>query len=128
MKALKLAVAEPSAILRCGIIAVLRRLPAPDVDILEIADISQLTAQLSRHRPDVLVVNPASLGFCTPQQLRAQTGCEGLRCIALQMAVTDAAMLNAYDEVLSVYDPVETLRERSCNRSAMHPVKSARSR
>ena len=33
MKALKLAVAEPSAILRCGIIAVLRRLPAPDVDI-----------------------------------------------------------------------------------------------
>lgn len=46
MKALKLAVAEPSAILRCGIIAVLRRLPAPDVDILEIADISQLTAQL----------------------------------------------------------------------------------
>ena len=40
MKALKLAVAEPSAILRCGIIAVLRRLPAPDVDILEIADIS----------------------------------------------------------------------------------------
>ena len=41
MKALKLAVAEPSAILRCGIIAVLRRLPAPDVDILEIADISQ---------------------------------------------------------------------------------------
>ena len=111
MKALKLAVAEPSAILRCGIIAVLRRLPAPDVDILEIADISQLTAQLSRHRPDVLVVNPASLGFCTPQQLRAQTGCEGLRCIALQMSVTDAATLNAYDDVLSVYDPVETLRE-----------------
>ena len=113
MKALKLAVAEPSAILRCGIIAVLRRLPAPDVDILEIADISQLTAQLSRHRPDVL-------GFCTPQQLRVQTGCEGLRCIALQMSVTDAATLNAYDDVLSVYDPVETLREK-----IMQPVGDA---
>ena len=112
MKALKLAVAEPSAILRCGIIAVLRRLPAPDVDILEIADISQLTAQLSRHRPDVLVVNPASLGFCTPQQLRVQ--------IALQMSVTDAATLNAYDDVLSVYDPVETLREK-----IMQPVGDA---
>ena len=113
MKALKLAVAEPSAILRCGIIAVLRRLPAPDVDILEIADISQLTVQLSRHRPDVLVVNP-------PQQLRVQTGCEGLRCIALQMSVTDAATLNAYDDVLSVYDPVETLREK-----IMQPVGDA---
>lgn len=98
----------------------LRRLPAPDVDILEIADISQLTVQLSRHRPDVLVVNPASLGFCTPQQLRVQTGCEGLRCIALQMSVTDAATLNAYDDVLSVYDPVETLREK-----IMQPVGDA---
>lgn len=112
MKALKLAVAEPSAILRCGIIAVLRRLPAPDVDILEIGDIAQIAAQLTRHRPDVLVVNPASLGFCTPQQLRAQTGCDGMRCIALQLAVTDAAMLSAYDEVLSVYDSVETLRRK----------------
>lgn len=112
MKALKLAVAEPSAILRCGIIAVLRRLPAPDVDILEIGDITQIAAQLTRHRPDVLVVNPASLGFCTPRQLRSETGCEEMRCIALQLAVTDAAMLGAYDEVLSVYDSVETLRRK----------------
>ena len=62
MKALKLAVAESSAILRCGIIALLHRMPAANVDILEIGDISQLAAQLSRHRPDVLIVNPASLG------------------------------------------------------------------
>ena len=73
MKALKLAVAEPSAILRYGIVALLRRMPAANVDILEIGDISQLAAQLSRHRPDVLIVNPASLGLCTPPQLRAQT-------------------------------------------------------
>ena len=73
MKALKLAVAESSAILRCGIIALLHRMPAANVDILEIGDISQLVAQLSRHRPDVLIVNPASLGLCTPPQLRAQT-------------------------------------------------------
>lgn len=51
MKALKLAVAESSAILRCGIIALLHRMPAANVDILEIGDISQLAAQLSRHRP-----------------------------------------------------------------------------
>ena len=93
MKALKLAVAEPSAILRYGIVALLRRMPAANVDILEIGDISQLAAQLSRHRPDVLIVNPASLGLCTPPQLRAQTGCEGMRCVALQLAMTDAATL-----------------------------------
>ena len=96
MKALKLAVAEPSAILRYGIVALLRRMPAANVDILEIGDISQLAAQLSRHRPDVLIVNPASLGLCTPPQLRTQTGCEGMRCVALQLALTDAVTLGAY--------------------------------
>lgn len=111
-KALKLAVAEPSAILRCGIVAVLSRQPAPDVDILEIADLSQLTALLMRHRPDVLIVNPASLGICTPQQLRAQTGCEQMRCIALQLAVTDASTLRTYDDTLSVYDAAESIREK----------------
>lgn len=120
MKALKLAVAEPSAILRYGIIALLRRIPAANVDILEIGDISQLTAQLSRHRPDVLVVNPASLGLCTPQQLRAQSGCEGMRCVALQLTVTDAATLSTYDEVFSIYDSEESVRQR-----IVHPVEEA---
>ena len=112
MKALKLAVAESSAILRCGIIALLHRMPAANVDILEIGDISQLVAQLSRHRPDVLIVNPASLGLCTPQQLRAQTGCEGMRCVALQLAMTDAVTLGAYDEVLSIYDSEDCVRRK----------------
>ncbi|WP_295938732.1 LuxR C-terminal-related transcriptional regulator [uncultured Alistipes sp.] len=125
MKALKLAVAEPSVILRYGIVGVLSRMPASNVDILEIGDISQLTAQLSRHRPDVLIVNPASLGLYTPQQLRAQTGCESMRCIALQMAVTDMATLNAYDEVLSIYDSVECIRQKIM-RPAEEPVREER--
>ena len=112
MKALKLAVAEPSAILRYGIVALLRRMPAANVDILEIGDISQLAAQLSRHRPDVLIVNPASLGLYTPPQLRTQTGCEGMRCVALQLAMTDAATLGAYDEVLSIYDSEDCVRRK----------------
>lgn len=120
MKALKLAVAEPSAILRYGIIALLRRIPAANVDILEIGDISQLAVQLSRHRPDVLIVNPASLGLYTPQQLRAQTGCESMRCLALQLSVTDAATLSTYDEVLSIYDSEECVRQK-----IVHPAEEA---
>lgn len=76
-KVLKLAVAEPSAIIRCGLLALLRGLPGLNLDILEIGDMSRLSALLARHRPDVLVVNPASLGLCTPRQLREQSGCEG---------------------------------------------------
>lgn len=50
MKALKLAVAEPSAI-RVTALSPAAPDAAANVDILEIGDISQLAAQLSRHRP-----------------------------------------------------------------------------
>ena len=111
-KVLKLAVAEPSAIIRCGLLALLRGLPGMNLDILEIGDMSRLSALLARHRPDVLVVNPASLGLCTPRQLREQSGCEGLKCVALPLAMTDSSVLNAYDETFSLYDSEEQLRAK----------------
>ena len=104
-KALKFAVAEPSAIIRCGLLALLREMPGVNLDILEIGDMSRLAMLLTRHRPDVLVVNPASLGLITPQQLRDESGCERMRCVALQLAVTDSSVLQAYDETLSLYEP-----------------------
>ena len=106
-KALKFAVAEPSAIIRCGLLALLREMPGVNLDILEIGDMSRLAMLLTRHRPDVLVVNPASLGLITPQQLRDESGCERMRCVALQLAVTDSSVLQAYDETLSLYDSEE---------------------
>ena len=111
-KALKFAVAEPSAIIRCGLLALLREMPDVNLDILEIGDMSRLAMLLTRHRPDVLVVNPASLGLITPQQLRDESGCERMRCVALQLAVTDSSVLQAYDETLSLYDSEEQLRAK----------------
>lgn len=111
-KALKFAVAEPSAIIRCGLLALLREMPGVNLDILEIGDMSRLAMLLTRHRPDVLVVNPASLGLITPQQLRDESGCERMRCVALQLAVTDSSVLQAYDETLSLYVSEEQLRAK----------------
>lgn len=81
MKALKLAVAEPSAILRYGIVALLRRWPAANVDILEIGDISQLAAQLSRHRPDVLIVTRVA-GTMYAAAAADADRMRGMRCVA----------------------------------------------
>ncbi len=107
---LKLAVAEPSAILRGGVVAVLERMPSPAVEILEVEDLTQLSALLRRHTPDMLIVNPASLGLVTPRRLREQTGCDTLKCVALQVTMCDRTMLTAYDAVISVCDSAESIR------------------
>ena len=111
-KVLKLAVAEPSAIIRCGLLALLRGLPGRNPDIRETGGMARLSALLARPRPDVLGVTPASLGLCTPRQLREQSGCEGLKCVALPLAMTDSSVLNAYDETFSLYDSEEQLRAK----------------
>lgn len=109
---LKLAVAEPSAILRAGVVCVLERMPSPTVEILEMDDLTQLAALLRRHLPDMVIVNPASPGLGSPRQLREQTGCGALKCIALQVTMLDQAVLRAYDAAISVYDSAETIRTK----------------
>ena len=56
---MKIAVAEPSVIIRSGLLSVLGRLTTLNIQILEIAEIAQLGSALCRQKPDMLIVNPA---------------------------------------------------------------------
>ena len=62
-------IAEPSVIIRSGIIAVLKKLSSLNIDIAEIADLSSLETQICRHNPDILVINPSYLGLFSLQQI-----------------------------------------------------------
>ena len=59
----KIAVAEPSVIIRSGLLSVLGRLTTLNIQILEIAEIAQLGSALCRQKPDMLIVNPALLDY-----------------------------------------------------------------
>ena len=109
---LKIAVAEPSLIIRSGLLSVLKRLSVLNVQIVEIADIGSLVDILKRQSPDMLIINPALLGLFSLQQVRNGSGCRSLRCIALLNNLPDESLTNAYDETISIYDTAETIREK----------------
>lgn len=109
---LKIAVAEPSLIIRSGLLSVLKRFSALNVQIVEIADIGSLVDILKRQSPDMLIINPALLGLFSLQQVRNGSGCRSLRCIALLNNLPDESLTNAYDETISIYDTAETIREK----------------
>ena len=106
---LRIAVAEPSIILRNGVISVLQQLPGLNIHVVEIREPEQLAVSLCNHRPDILLVNPASPGLPPVHRLRQQTGCREMRCVALLTALTDRESLKAFDESMSLDDSVEQI-------------------
>ena len=108
----KIAVVEPSVIIRSGLLAVLKRLPAFEAEIVEITDLTQLISTLNWRKPDVLIVNPAFLGVFSLQQVKNESKCRQMRCIALQNGSIDSSVLRPYDETISIYDSAEQIREK----------------
>ncbi|MDR1336883.1 MAG: LuxR C-terminal-related transcriptional regulator [Tannerella sp.] len=109
---LQIAIAEPSVIVRNGIIAVLKRFPALNVNVFEIADPSRLTVELCKWKPNILIVNPLFPCGLSLQGLKNDTGCRSLKCIALQHTLMEPSVLKAYDETISIYDTAEQIREK----------------
>jgi DNA-binding NarL/FixJ family response regulator len=105
-------IAEPSVIIRSGLISVLKRLPALNMDIVEITDFTQISARTHGRKPDILIVNPSFAGLFSLSEVRGAVENGNLRCIALQNALVDSLTLKNYDETISIYDSAEQIREK----------------
>ncbi len=109
-KRLHILVAEPSQMIRSGLMAMLRKLSNIPMELAQVWDIQDLVQQLVRYRPDVLVVNPAELGLMSVDRLREDSGLENLQVVALLHTQLPGSQLLRYDETLSIYDSTEVLR------------------
>ena len=84
---LKIAIAEPSVIIRSGLENLLKRLPGFRIQMVEIHSVESLFDSLRMHKPDVLIVNPALPGYFTLQHLKEESGKAEMKCIALLYSV-----------------------------------------
>lgn len=105
-----IAIVEPSVIIRNGIVSVMKRLNL-DIDIVEIADISQLLGLLEKHNPDIVVIDPTQIGVFSLQHIK-ESLCSSKKFIALQSNLADASALKGYDESISLYDTAEQIKSK----------------
>lgn len=105
-------IAEPSQIVRSGLVALLRRFTAFSADVAELWDLSGLSRELACCRPDVLLINPALAGAWTPVRLRAEAGLPELRVVALLHAQLPSSQLLEYDDSIGLFDSAEQIREK----------------
>ncbi|MDR1746313.1 MAG: LuxR C-terminal-related transcriptional regulator [Tannerella sp.] len=107
-----IAIAEPSLIIRSGIIAILKQLPSLHIDVCEITDASYLPVQCARRNPDILIVNPSFMGIMAFPSLKNGISSGEIKCIALQTALTDQSSLKVFDDMISIYDTMEQISEK----------------
>lgn len=112
MPKIKVTVAEPSPIIRSGVIAQLRKHGEAHLEISEIGDMAQLRNSLAWQKPDILIINPIYPGVQSLQPLRKDAGNKQMKCVALNSMSQTVSPFNIYDEVLSLGDSQETLKEK----------------
>ena len=105
-------IAEPSIIIRSGFSSVLKRIPALNIDVAEIGNLSSLPTQLRRYRPDILIVTPMLFGAFSLSQIKSDADVPQLKVVALLMALANNDILKQYDECFSVNDSPEVIREK----------------
>lgn len=109
---LKIAIAEPSVIIRCGLENLLKRLPGFRTQLVEIASADSLFESLRMHKPDLLIINPMLPGYFSLHRIKEETGCAHLKCIALLYAAADSVLLHAYDEQINIYDSADEVKHK----------------
>lgn len=106
-------VADASAILRSGAAAVLKRLPNLHVHPIEIASVAALQSYMTLHEVDVVIVNPSMEGWKGVAHFKERCPkAAGTRFVALMAAVMQHALLREYDEIVNIYDDVDTLAQK----------------
>ncbi|MFI3282701.1 MAG: LuxR C-terminal-related transcriptional regulator [Rikenellaceae bacterium] len=111
-KRIHIIIAEPSAIIRCGVVTLLQRATSLSCDIAELSDISAVLSSQPKQTPDLVIVNPSQLGLFSPSQMRSDLGNDSLKIVALQTSFTDQTTLLNYDEVISIYDGAQSIIEK----------------
>lgn len=110
--AIRIAIAEPSLIIRSGVITVLRRLSTLDIRIVEAGDLSRLCETLRQTHPEILIINPSLLPVLPVERIREESATPRLKCIVLRSALTGDAVTEGCDGEISLMDSAEQIKEK----------------
>ena len=106
---IRIAIAENSVIIRNGMTAVLKRVPNLKIQPMEVLSIDALQEFMRMHTPDILIVNPVFDGYFDLNRFRENPRTSHIKYVALQGSLLDTTLLNKYDEVISIFDDMDTI-------------------
>ncbi len=102
-------VADPSLIIRGGVVSVLLNLESLRIDVAEVSDMMRLGEEITYFAPEIVIVNPKYLGVASPRDLCRDP--KSIKYIALSDSTLWGEILNNYDAAISVMDSAESIEQ-----------------
>ncbi|MFA6676606.1 MAG: LuxR C-terminal-related transcriptional regulator [Bacteroidales bacterium] len=111
-KRLRILIALPSDILRIGFATILKNYMSIDVLVFEVSDMFNLKEQLIINKPDLLIIEPSSIGMFKLDKIRRQAQNSNLKIAALLTGMVDHRILLPYDVAISVFDTTKVIEKK----------------
>jgi DNA-binding NarL/FixJ family response regulator len=107
---IRIAIAEPSPMLRHGLCDMLRELP--DVEIIfSTNNLNALSTRISALHPDILILNPQLYEYARRATLRAEFDhMPNLRLVGLITAQTDSQHLKQFSGLIEINDDLQRIK------------------
>ena len=106
----KIAIAEPSSMLRIGLEQLLRELPDAEV-VFSTDNLNSLYARINALRPDVLIVNPLLFDYAKRATLRAEFDqLPNLRLVGLVTAYLESQHQRQFAGVIELNDDLQRVK------------------
>lgn len=109
---IKIAIAEPSVIIRSGLSVVLKRVQGIHIQTFEISSYEFLSNYIRLHKPDLLIINPMFWGIIDVVKLKEESGHKTLKCFALLSCLVDESFVKQYDDKINLNDNIDQLKEK----------------
>lgn len=109
---LKIAIVEPSVMVRTGLGTLLRKLSGMQITVVEILKVESLLESLRIHKPDVLIACPQLLLHHSFHHLREESSHAEMKILALLTALCPTHLLRMFDDQISLYDTADQIREK----------------
>jgi DNA-binding NarL/FixJ family response regulator len=107
---LHIVIAEPSDVVRRGLGDILTGDAAIPVTFTEVDSVESLRQTIVKTRPDVVIVNPVYGALVTPATIRREF--PFTRTVMLSFLPADTVTARLWDDVITVWDSAQTIRER----------------
>ncbi|MFW9597991.1 MAG: response regulator transcription factor [Paludibacter sp.] len=109
---LKVAIVDPSPIVRSGLSVMLKRIQGYHVHSFEVVSPEFLLAGIKTQRPDLVIINPTYWGNIDIEKIKNENGLESLHFFAFVTGATDERITSCYANVLNIYDDQESIRKK----------------
>ena len=105
-------VAETSALIRCGLLDVLKELPNFTIEPTEISSIDALHHTVRNHEVDIVLINPNLGGWFNLSEFKAMYPQSAIKFVAIVTTLIDMDLLKEYDDCIYLYDKLDVITSK----------------